>query len=124
MVKIIEVYTLPLTGTMLNWRTLSGDTNDPVRPVGVKEFESSFNWTTVPASDEGMRQHLVGFDTENDSCEVEVEAHPLFHTALANHLRGKSLNTIASDRGQSRLMRGSNPGPDHEIVFNHRRKQG
>lgn len=99
-------YTLPLTGTMHDWATLSGDSDDPVRAVGVTELARGFAWPAGIAEHERqVTTTLVSVDMDAGAALVEVEAHPAFHAALTAALAGKPPSEVAAAHGRLHLMR-------------------
>jgi hypothetical protein len=108
MAKTTQTYTVPLTGRMLNWETLSGDPDDPVDVIGPNEFASkaSFDWTQiVDKEDHGVTTRLRSLDVDAGTAEVTVEAHPMFHSHLTANLVGKTPEAIAAELGKGHLKR-------------------
>ena len=108
MVKTIQVYTVPISGQVLDWATLSGDTADPVTPIGPAEFGSkaAFDWTQIiDEEDRGMTIRLKSIDLDAGTAEVTVEAHPMFHGHLTANLAGNTPEEVAAELGKTHLKR-------------------
>lgn len=95
-----EAYTLPLVGEMLDWETLSGNPDDPLRVVAPTRFHR--HWLRpgvtgalgppggVPANEGSVRVTLRALHLEDETAEVQVTAHERFHADFRAWLESAS----------------------------------
>ncbi len=88
----IVAYAVPITGTVLNWETFSGDPNDPVRPV-------------IPEVVGPILSRLKEINVDEGSAIVEIETTAAIHLQIQDALRGKLVAQYAKERGISHLKR-------------------
>ena len=108
MPKTLQTYTVPISGQVVDWATLSGDPADPVTPIGPAEFGSkaAFDWTQViDEEDRGMTIRLRTIDVDAGTAEVTVEAHPMYHGHLTAAIAGKTPEQVAAELGRGHLKR-------------------
>jgi len=106
---IEQVHLLPITGSVLNWETFSGDPNDPVRCIGPLELASSFVWPVgIPEEERGIEFRLLSIDVEVGTARVSITANPIFHAALGGRLTGRTIAQISSEFGLTHLTRPAN----------------
>ena len=103
---ISREYKLPLVGAIKNWRTLSGDENDPIRPIGLQKFASNFQWV---GDERTVRMQTKTVDLDEGSASVIVTAAEEFHKGFAAYLRNRSLQNIAAMGGREVLKRRRTP---------------
>lgn len=98
-------YTLPLTGGMLDWTTVSGNPDNPIRPLGPLEFLNGFLWPGIISDkDRKIRVSLVEFGLDKNQATYNIEAHQVFLDAFDIWLQGKDYTTIAMELGKTQLV--------------------
>ena len=99
-------YILPLTGSVLNWGTLSGSIENPIRYVGPKEFLQSFVWPEeIPINERYVTTSLIEIDINTCGAIVDVEANDVFLSAFDSTIANKTLEQIAGEFGVVLLKR-------------------
>ena len=93
-------YFLPLVGTVANLKTFSGDPNDPIRPLGIREFAQ--NNEQLKEMMQAMR--VQNYNIDKGTVEVEVEAEEQFHLEFAKWLEGKKPQDICAIYGKEQLV--------------------
>ena len=106
-----QTYTMPLTGTMLDWANLRGDPNDSVRcSRGVRVFINQWMERDVdgrrtfpagiPADEERISIELQGYDPDAGTAEIVITAPIQFHAAFRLWLQTATLQERTGDRPQ------------------------
>ena len=101
-----RIYTLPITGKMKDWATLSGDPDDPVTIAGPVEFARMWpGWGDVPEGEKAQEISLMAIDWDTGEAKVQVQANDSFLNALEAYLVGKSCSDVDADCGRPHLKR-------------------
>lgn len=95
-----QSYTLPMIGSVLDWESFSGDPNDPIRPLGIREFAQ--NNEQLKEMMQAMR--VQNYNIDKGTVEVEVEAEEQFHLEFAEWLEGKKPQDICAIYGKEQLV--------------------
>lgn len=99
-----RIYHLPMVGTVINWETFSGDPNDPVRPLGVREFMETLGEDSPLMAGDGMQAKPIYYDISNGTVEVEIVASPEFHDAFSAWLKDKNPANICQLYGKTQTI--------------------
>ena len=90
-------YRLPITGTILNWETFSGDPYDPVRIVGLNEFSRNYmDWSDIDATERNVEVKIKRYNIDEGFALIDVFAIEDFHNQFSRWLEGKSYETICN----------------------------
>lgn len=97
-----RIYTLPMTGAVINWKTFSGDPANPIRPINLTNVIK--NNTELNEEDKYVNIKPKKYDVDNGEVEVLISATKNFHDYLSNWLKGKSMQDICNELGEKHLI--------------------
>lgn len=98
-----KTYYLPMVGTIINWETFSGDPNDPVRPLGAREFMRSLEEDS-PLLEGGVQVKAKYYNVDEGIVEVDIIANELFHAAFEEWLEEKTPQDICAMYEKEQLI--------------------